>query len=572
MFISISIANDHKGYTILVYRSPKPVKKYFMTVIKFIYANLYHLKVRFWICVIAGIAASGASLAIPLLLAEFTKTGLDSDKLKQLIVYLALVIIISLTASWIIRRHGEPLAYQYLNNLRLVYFRKLEELPITRMAKYHSGYVVSMVNQLGSRIADIIFDIFWTFTGVLASVGILIYITASKSFKLTAVNIAIFLIFIIVSTILARKMKLLADDMNKDTARYSQFFIDFMSNLITVKKLGVKDFSESVLKTESNRSNNTIQNFYNAHANRWLLLHSIYYTASFATIGYLLYGVSQGTIPASLLILFIALYATIQRSIERIAENIITFAEVNVYIKNLEEILAIDITTANNIAPDWQKIIFENVEYTHEGNASPISIESFECKKGDTVCIYGISGQGKTTVLNIIANYVDPQSGSRFMGDINYKDLNKSWCVEQLAFISQEVELFNMSLRDNLVLGQDISDDTIMSLLQDLQLKEWVDGLNDGINTMVGEKGLRLSAGQKQRLNLARGILLDRELYLLDEPTSHLDEETEQATIAVIQKYLASKTVVIVTHRPAIKSICNKFYMIKNHSVVSVSQ
>jgi ATP-binding cassette subfamily C protein LapB len=76
-----------------------------------------------------------------------------------------------------------------------------------------------------------------------------------------------------------------------------------------------------------------------------------------------------------------------------------------------------------------------------------------------------------------------------------------------------------------------------------------------------------LSAGQKQRVNLARGVLLDRSLYLLDEPTSHLDEATEKAVVAAIKKYLGNKTMVIVTHRPAIKKICNKFYKMIHHTV-----
>lgn len=99
--------------------------------------------------------------------------------------------------------------------------------------------------------------------------------------------------------------------------------------------------------------------------------------------------------------------------------------------------------------------------------------------------------------------------------------------------------------------------------LKEAGLEDWVNRLEDGLDTIVGEKGLKLSVGQKQRLNIIRGILLDKDIYILDEPTSNLDKETEKMIINLIKKYLKEKTVIIVTHREEIKDICDRHYKVK---------
>ena len=124
-----------------------------------------------------------------------------------------------------------------------------------------------------------------------------------------------------------------------------------------------------------------------------------------------------------------------------------------------------------------------------------------------------------------------------------------------------------MTIRENLCLGKKIPDELLMKYMQEAGLLEWINGLEKGLDTVVGERGLKLSVGQKQRLNIIRGILLDKDMYILDEPTSNLDQETEKTIVKLIQKHLESKTVVIVTHREEIKKICTKHYQFINNTM-----
>ena len=136
-----------------------------------------------------------------------------------------------------------------------------------------------------------------------------------------------------------------------------------------------------------------------------------------------------------------------------------------------------------------------------------------------------------------------------------------------VAYISQDVELFDLSIRDNLTLGQDISEERLLAMLDDAGLTEWYNNLENGLDEMIGEKGAKLSAGQRQRLNIIRGILIDKDVYFFDEPTSNLDSESEEKIVSMIDKYLHNKTYIVVTHRESIKRLCNKHYVFEDHTL-----
>ena len=138
-----------------------------------------------------------------------------------------------------------------------------------------------------------------------------------------------------------------------------------------------------------------------------------------------------------------------------------------------------------------------------------------------------------------------------------------------IGVVSQEIELFNMSIKNNLCLDKKISDEELSKYLKELELDEIL-LFQDGLNTIVGEKGLKLSTGQKRRINILRSYLMDKDIYILDEPTSNLDLHTEEIVVRFILKYFKDKTLIISTHNEKIKEVCNSFYNFKNHELKKV--
>ena len=198
---------------------------------------------------------------------------------------------------------------------------------------------------------------------------------------------------------------------------------------------------------------------------------------------------------------------------------------------------------------------YDNIELT-----KPLNLI---IRNQDKICIMGESGQGKSTLLNILTGIYDLESGT-FL--IDNKENNKQ--MLDAVYISQEVEVFDLSIRDNILLGKDIPENKITEIFEDAGLLDWYQNLPTGLDDELGEKGVKVSVGQKQRLNIIRGILNDKELYIFDEPTSNLDEYTEELIVKLIEKYLKDKTLIIVTHREALKRLCNKHYHYKKHTLM----
>lgn len=228
-----------------------------------------------------------------------------------------------------------------------------------------------------------------------------------------------------------------------------------------------------------------------------------------------------------------------------------------------------DVISENNMRKPLSDIMFDyvelrNVDYSYirydEQGASDIHIKipAFKVSKGDIICVHGESGQGKTTLLHLLSNEIENDN-------VWINGCNETTKRIDCVFISQDTEVFDMSLRDNLALGKPVSDDVLKEYLEIVGMGDWLRAQEKGLDTLLGERGVFVSTGQRQRINLIRGLLIkDKEIYLLDEPTSNVDDETEEKMIELINRALHGKTAVIVTHRPNIQKICNHSYLFKN--------
>ena len=174
----------------------------------------------------------------------------------------------------------------------------------------------------------------------------------------------------------------------------------------------------------------------------------------------------------------------------------------------------------------------------------------------------GVSGSGKTSTLNLILGNLNIYTGEVSFDNHNIKDY-----LLDIGLVGQEIELFNMSIKDNLCLGKYISEEELIRHIKELQLDDILN-FEEGLDTVIGEKGLKLSTGQKRRLNLLRSLLLNKNIYILDEPTSNLDNKTEKIVVNFIKNHFQDKTLIVATHNPEIKDICNKHYHFENHILV----
>jgi ABC-type bacteriocin/lantibiotic exporter with double-glycine peptidase domain len=539
-----------------------------MNVIKLILRNLDGFRTKFILILIVGGVIGACSFGVVLTLTEFTKQGLTLNKFYHSVPVLLGVYCGYLLFAWIMRKYGEAMAAQFENHIRFKYFRRLETLPAERMVKLHSGYILSLFNQIGAAMYLVLFNSFWSLTAGITQLTLFFIFVSRESWEVAIVNLGVLIVFVSLSTYLAQKMVVVNKELNLKRASLLESYADFITNIFTIKKLAIYAFAEQKLKSKTAENFRQINKVQKQHAKRWFILHSLYASAYMGTVIYFLYLVAQGKESLAVLILFVSVYSSVRYHMERLSETLKVVMETKAYVDNVDALLEGAGQTENAVEEiEWQQITITNAELTYHENQRHIFVPDFYLKKGEIVCVEGVSGQGKTTLLQILVNAYNPQKGERYFGAIPYESLPREFFDRTMVMISQEVELFNISLRDNIMLGQDIPEDRIWEILGQMDLVSWIKNLDNGLDTIVGEKGIRLSAGQKQRINLIRALLLDREIYLLDEPTSHLDVKTEAKVVEFLKNFLQGKTVVIVTHRPELRQICSRSYIFNNHEL-----
>ncbi len=542
-----------------------------LNVLKFILKNLDQYRSRFWLVFFVGLLDGAGVFFIPILLAEFTKKGFNKSQFSHLLPYLVGIYLFTLLTSWIIRRYGESLAHQFENYLRYKYFKMLEHLPATILQKYHSGYILSLINKIGSGVQLAVFGFFWNASRGIITLLLFFIFTARESLPVTLMNGSAMLVFLILGVYLSRKNVPLSERSNRHNASLLESYADFIANLVTIKKLAIYRFAESRLEQKTKTSYDAIQEVQNFHALRWAILHLLFGIAYIGTTSLFLYNVASGRMAASSLILFVSAYYILFQNLNRLTEIIKGMMEIKAYILTLEEIINQSDTTDHSLPSprQWENISFTGVEFQYPNTQKQIVVPEFHLQPGEKVAITGTSGLGKTTFLNLFNNFLVPDSGQRLVDGRKYETVHPDFFGQTMVIISQEIELFNLSLRENIALEASLSDDYIKGLLAQLDLMAWVSHLQNGLDTIVGEKGVRLSAGQKQRVNLLRGLLLDRQIYLLDEPTSHLDLATEERVVSFLKDFLRDKTSIMVTHRPALMQLCSRFYNFSGHTLIA---
>lgn len=443
------------------------------------------------------------------------------------------------------------------------YFDKMQSMTMEQIANTHTGYIHKLIN----NVSGYFFDMIWQFeTSVIPVIigGISVFYMVCKQSILTGlICIVISILAVYLKYILLKSRQIYQRKVNEAESKYQATFIDFIQNIIAVRKLNIEKFcnkkisdnSENYLKVKKiNERKRSNTNFVFTG-----LMDLLYLVVLISTI-IMVYNGEDGL---PYLLFYMSAIGKLYYNLNNLVRFIdyseklkTTKKQLDEYFKESKEIRLIK----NN-----KNIKLKDVIFSYTIDLEPIKIPEFVLNVGDKISIMGESGQGKTTVMNILAGLYPLKKGKMLIDNKEQKDVRLD-----LVFVSQEVDLFDLSIRENLCLGKDITDERIFELLNEAGLMGWYNELPNGLDTIVGERGIKLSAGQKQRLNLIRGILIDKDLYFFDEPTSNLDEMSEEKIINMIQKYLKDKTYVIVTHRSKLKALCNKHYVFKNHMMKEV--
>lgn len=227
---------------------------------------------------------------------------------------------------------------------------------------------------------------------------------------------------------------------------------------------------------------------------------------------------------------------------------------------------AIDLPPADRRGAD---LVFENVGFRHSARTAGLDGVGFRARPGSTVAVVGPSGAGKTTLVRLALRLIDPQAGAVLLDGVDLKQVRQGSLRQAIALVPQDVALFNDTLRVNVAFARPgATEEEVWAALESAELASFARALPDGLDTRVGERGLKLSGGERQRVGLARALMADPRLLILDEATSALDSRTEAAIQETLRKARVGRTTLIVAHRLSTVADADEILVLKDGRIV----
>jgi ABC-type multidrug transport system fused ATPase/permease subunit len=265
------------------------------------------------------------------------------------------------------------------------------------------------------------------------------------------------------------------------------------------------------------------------------------------------------------------------RLLPSISQVINSFMSINInrpIVNNLYNDLSLKIpttTTDQKSRKLLNRIDIEGLSFSYARTTrDALNAVSIHVRRGEAVGLIGSSGSGKSTLVDVLLGLLEPTSGRVCIDGIDIRQNLRAW-QDQIGYVPQSIFLTDDTLRRNVAFGlpkDKIDDDAVKSAIRSAQLEEFVASLPDGIETLVGERGVRLSGGQRQRIGIARALYHNPDVLVLDEATSSLDTETEHGVMQAVQALQGDKTVIIVAHRLSTVEYCDRLYRLENAQIV----
>lgn len=505
--------------------------------------------------VVISIIASALELTIPL----FTQNLIDNfEKIIKDKVYIFIFITIFIFSSilngisiYLLTKIGESIIYSLIERI----WNHISNLPLSFFDKNSAGEILSRIiddtSIINNYITQTIPRVFPSLITLIGSLVILFLL----DWKITLASMITFPIYIIVIMIMSDIVKKLSYETQLEIAKLS----GKITNIISEIKLVKMSRSE---RSENSNINSILTNIYNlglkggivnalvAPFNNMLMLISIG-----LVLGYGGYRVSTESISIGTLIAIIFYIMQLTDPIENISEIFTGYKKTEGVSIRLKEIMDIEKENISHIDnreyTSQYDLSFDKVTFSYDGIHNVLKEVSFSIPSNKVTALVGPSGSGKTTIFNIIARLYSIDSGNIKYGNESIYKIPLSEWRGNLGYVMQNNGIINGTIKENLIYASDgyISNDQMKYYSKLANIHSFISRLEKGYNTLIGESGIELSGGEKQRIDIARNLIKKPNLLLLDEATSSLDSESEEIIQKSIKYISSQSTTLIIAHR-----------------------
>ncbi|MCL0096048.1 ABC transporter transmembrane domain-containing protein [Thermodesulfovibrionales bacterium] len=459
-------------------------------------------------------------------------------------------------------------------DIRNALYGHLLFLPINEFKKESSGAMLSRAindaGQLQQFLAQAVKDMFISGTTVIVLIGVAFYMRWDLA--LIAIVVLPFAFYSVKRV--GIRLKNVSTEAQKKISLITEFFSETISGIKMVKVFG----KEGVLnKLFMKRNHSYYQELMRATRLTGLTTLIMEVIGGFGIASVLWYGgwlVIQGIITPGQFFAFLTAIFMVYAPAKRLAAAHNSIQQSKASLERINELLDKEVETngKGHMGPLRDQIEFRKVSFSYPGSKRDVlSNLSFSVKKGEIVAIVGRSGAGKTTLVDLIPRFYDPRDGAIYINGVNIADVSLQSLRQQIGLVSQDIILFNDTVRANIVFGSpDVFDGHIINAAKAAYANDFILELPEGYNTIIGEGGVLISGGQRQRISIARAILKNPSILILDEATSALDAESEMMVQMAMDALIRDRTTFVIAHRLSTVKNADRIIVLENGSIVEI--
>ena len=496
------------------------------------------------------------------LLGTLTRKGLtDCIVLVGVTTILRMVL---LGLSGVLSHKG---AYNALFRVRCMIIEQLAKVPLGYVSERSTGEIKTVLNEniekLELCLAHNIPELVSYLTG---PVVIFLYLM-TVNIPLALISLIPLLLDIPVMMAVFQKMSALLPETNESLADFNSVMVEYVRGMRLIKayRMGSKSFKkfrEAIL--DENRAWNKI-------AKKTAPLYAVFILLLesglllLVPLGGRLF--LRGSIPASVFLLFSyigSLYLTELLPLQQLSGN---FAQAFSGINKVKEILALPTFEGGDAFPESHDITLKGVRFSYDGKINVLENCNLRIRDGEKIAVVGASGAGKSTVAALIARFHDVDEGEVLIGEKNVKSIRYETLLQNISLVFQKTFLTRDSVFDNIRMGKNASLTEVREAARKAQIDDFIMSLPAGYDTKVGSYGSRFSGGEKQRIAIARAILKNAPILILDEATSAADPENQMEIDKAIKNLCKGKTVIIIAHRLSVVGMCDRVLVVENHTI-----
>lgn len=489
--------------------------------------------------------------------------------LTPLIIY-GVLLILSTILGYLENYPEQQVKNKLYLDFKLQALKKLKTIDYLEYQKLGTGKLTQKVEDGASSSRDILVNFYLKTLRYLLPTGLfsLIFIYQVKKELVLFIFLGYVIVIITSNLILKRLYRLKENILDNQELLNKHLVRGFME--LVVFRINKKYDTEIKITEEG------IKNIVNAKT-KIKLVHEIFFTV-FALIVNILkvvvlaYSVLNSTLSVGAVVTVLSLLGKAYEPIAIFNVEYVDYKLNKVTVKKYFEFLDLkddqSLTTGKKIKQVEGTIEFKNVSYSYLKEKKLIENLSLKINKNEKIALVGESGSGKSTIIKLIIGVIKNESGKILVDGNDLSKLNLNDFYENITYISQESPIFDGTLRENLLLDKNISDKEIKEVLKLVSLEKFLNRLEKGLDTELGEKGIRMSGGERQRVALARLFFDNSKIIILDEATSAMDNITEKEVMKNILKRLKNKTIIIIAHRLETIKDVDKIFFLKEGKIL----